>query len=383
MTRILVLDDEPALLRAVAERLRVDDAEVHTCREMEAAEALLHHLPFDAVVTDLEVSELGGLEGMRIVRHVATNFPKTRVIVLSGRVNDEVRQLGRALGAMAVLEKPADWATLLRHVHGTVADTSVLKGTRKDLEPLDEFLATRRIGAALQPIVSLSGGAGPLPVHAVESLARVDGESSLRNPELLFAYASRKERLLETDLKCIDGAIEQFGRLAARPLLFLNTHPRTLSRPEFPARVADRLSSIGLKATSVVFEITEAQTIVNAPAFAESLAALRGLGFGTALDDYGKGYSNLQLLRDLRPQYLKIDGSMIRGAMADPWKRTILASTAQMAVDLGVPTILECIENDQELAVARELRITYGQGYGIAKPGPAEDLARNPRIRVG
>ena len=68
--------------------------------------ALLSSYRFDVVVTDLSVSQLGGLEGMRLIRFVTTNFPDTAVYVLSGYVDENVRSLCAMLGVTAVLEKP-------------------------------------------------------------------------------------------------------------------------------------------------------------------------------------------------------------------------------------------------------------------------------------
>src|SRR5215207_10256615 len=86
--------------------LRMPGVHLTTCLEIEAAEALLSTFRFDVVVTDLSVSELGGLEGMRLIRFVTTHFPDTTVYVLSGYVDESVRSLCSVLGVTAVLEKP-------------------------------------------------------------------------------------------------------------------------------------------------------------------------------------------------------------------------------------------------------------------------------------
>ena len=118
MRRVLLLDDEPAVLGVLADYLVAPGLEITTCREIEAAEAILDHHRFDVVVTDLRVSELGGLEGMRLIRYVSTHFPETVVLAMSGYVNDDVHALGRAVGAVAVLETPIDLRRLRRYVHG-------------------------------------------------------------------------------------------------------------------------------------------------------------------------------------------------------------------------------------------------------------------------
>src|SRR4029077_2270870 len=92
--------------------LRMPGVHLTTCLEIEAAEALLSSFRFDVVVTDLSVSQLGGLEGMRLIRFVTANFPDTTVYVLSGYVDEGVRSLCSVLGVTSVLEKPEGLAQL-------------------------------------------------------------------------------------------------------------------------------------------------------------------------------------------------------------------------------------------------------------------------------
>ena len=75
MRRILLLDDEPSVLSVLSDYLRAPGLEIVTCREIEAAEILLNQSRFNVVITDLRVSELGGLEGMRLIRYATTHFP--------------------------------------------------------------------------------------------------------------------------------------------------------------------------------------------------------------------------------------------------------------------------------------------------------------------
>ncbi|HEY0553832.1 MAG TPA: response regulator, partial [Thermoanaerobaculia bacterium] len=105
MLRVLILDDESIVVDTLAACLRLPGIELTTCMEIEAAEALLRCFNFDVVITDLSVSQLGGLDGMRLVRFVTANFPDTAVYVLSGYVDQAVRDLCSVLGVTAVLEK--------------------------------------------------------------------------------------------------------------------------------------------------------------------------------------------------------------------------------------------------------------------------------------
>ena len=378
------------MLGVLADYLVAPGIDIITCREIEAAEAILEHHRFDVVVTDLRVSELGGLEGIRLIRYVATHFPETTVLAMSGYVNDDVHALGRAVGAVAVLEKPIDLRRLRRYVHGENGLPPALgEGLVSEVELLDDFLAAGAISAVLQPIVEISpvgdnGSGPPFAALGFESLARAPKTTPLKNPEILFAYASRKERLFETDVLCIKAALREAKKVGLRGAkLFINTQPRSLTSPEFAPVVIDLVAAAGFHNSEIVFELTEQQTIVNPKAFANTLGKLRAQGFQCALDDYGVGFANLRLVQDLRPEYLKLSGYFCRDIHLDPFKQLIVRSTGDMCRLLGIPVILESVETIEELEVVRSLGIQYGQGYYFARPGPAEDYLHDGRFRWG
>jgi EAL domain-containing protein (putative c-di-GMP-specific phosphodiesterase class I) len=385
---VLLLDDEPAVLSVLSDYLSSPGLEIITCQEIEAAEAVLEAHRFDVVVTDLRVSELGGLEGMRLIRYVATHFPETTVLAMSGYVNDDVHALGRAVGATAVLEKPIDLRRLRRYVHGEAGpppdDTDEPDGNVSEVELLDDFLDRGVIRALLQPIVNIEGSEStPYTAHGFESLARAPLGTPLRNPEILFAYASRKERLFETDSQCIRAASEEakkFHEHFRGSKLFINSQPRSMTNPDFVKVANDAIAAGGFTNEEIVFELTEQQTIVNPQAFARTLHDLREAGFAIALDDYGVGFANLRLVQDLRPDYVKISGYFCRDIHKDEFKQHCVRSTAEMCTRVGIPTILESVETEDELAVVRTLGVTYGQGYFFARPAPADDLVSMDRF---
>lgn len=388
MRRVLLLDDEPAVLSVLADYLQAPGLEIITCREIESAEAVLEHHRFDVVVSDLRVSELGGLEGMRLIRWVSTHFPETTVLAMSGYVNDDVHALGRAVGAQAILEKPIDLRRLKRYVHGENGlPADAAEGTIEEVDLLDDFLAEGSIRSVLQPIVDVAKAPhpdAPFIAHAWESLARAPATTPLRNPEILFAYASRKERLWETDLLCIKAALREATKLKlqGRSRLFINTQPRSMTNPDFAPVVIDLIAQAGFKNNEIVFELTEQQTIVNPQAFAKTLGKLRDQGFQIALDDYGVGFANLRLVQDLRPEYLKLSGYFCRDVHKDPFKQLIVKSTGEMCHTLGIPVILENVETADELEVVRSLQIDYGQGYYFARPSPAETFLESDRVLI-
>ncbi len=385
--RVLILDDESIVLDMLAVCLRAPGVQLTTCREIEAAEALLKALRFDVVVADLSVSELGGLDGIRLIRFVTTHFPDTVTYVLSGYVDEPVRDLCKMLGVTAVLEKPGGLAELRSLVLGNRPAPGPEVSPEdappvQDVELLADFMASGRIRSVLQPLVKLQRGGAPYELFGVEGLARGPATSLLGDPLLFLSYAAHKELLFEADLICIRAALTEVRRLGLVVNTFLNVQPRSLSNPEFPDMLGQAVRQAGLAEENVILELTEQQTIVNPHAFAAALQRLRERGFRIALDDYGEGSSNLNLLLNLRPEYLKISGTFCRQLDRDPFKQTLVQSTAEMAARTGIATIMEAVETAAEAEVLHRLGIDYGQGFYFLEPLPGRELARSQRIGI-
>jgi EAL domain-containing protein (putative c-di-GMP-specific phosphodiesterase class I) len=379
--RVLILDDESMVVDMLAACLSMPGLHLTTCLETEAAEALLRCFRFDVVVTDLSVSGLGGLDGMRLVRFVTANFPDTAVYVLSGYVDQRVRELCAVLGVTAVLEKSEGLGRLrnllIERCAALQGDGEIPReGEVKQVELLEDFMAANTIHAVLQPVVKLRDGGTQLEVFGVESLARGPAESLLGSPALFLAYAAQKELLFEADMICIRAALEEVRQLGVPVTTFLNVQPRSLTNPEFTARLCEEVSAARMQERSIVLELTEQQTIVNPTAFAATLQRLRERGFQIALDDYGEGSSNLNLFQDLHPDFLKISGTFCRGLAHDPFKQIIVQSTAEMAARAGSATVMEAVETAEDAEILGRLGIDYAQGYFFLKPLPGRELAR-------
>jgi EAL domain-containing protein (putative c-di-GMP-specific phosphodiesterase class I) len=388
--RILILDDEKTVLDVLADYLHEPQQEIFLCNDIEAAETLLEQKTFHVVVTDLRVSELGGLEGMRLIRYVATHFPEATIVAMSGYVNDDVRALGQQLGASMVLEKPLDLHLLKKLIQDSLVpidpdeppvnheSIAWKEGIEHSIEPLETFLKRHVIRSVLQPIVSCKNTAKPWSVHAWEALARAPQGSLYSNPEFLFGYASHKNSLFETDMQCIRAALLAFVHTPTSASqyskLFLNVHPRSLSHSLFQEHIQNLLEEHKIATHQVVFELTEQQTILNTKAFARTLAALRQAHFLIALDDFGMGFANLRLVQDLQPDYLKMSGYFCRSIDQDQSKRTIVSHIQKLCNDLRIPMVMESVETLAEFECIQNLGIPLAQGYYISRPQETQQI---------
>jgi EAL domain-containing protein (putative c-di-GMP-specific phosphodiesterase class I) len=116
------------------------------------------------------------------------------------------------------------------------------------------------------------------------------------------------------------------------------------------------------------FEITETAVIENFDSARAFIAALRERGCRFALDDFGSGMSSYSYLKHLPVNYIKIDGSFVRGMLEDPVDRAVVESINQIAHDLGMKTIAEFVESEEILAALADIGIDYAQGTAIGEP---------------
>ena len=242
---------------------------------------------------------------------------------------------------------------------------------------LERIVAPGALNAVFQPILDLA--AGSAHVHAVECLMRGPAGTNAASAVVLFEYVRRKRAEAQVDRECIRVGLESGRALAARTRLSLNVHASTLGGdPGFPEYLARAAEASQVPTGRLTMEIVEHSPYWNAPGFFRAVAELRNLGAGIALDDVGVAYSNFKMILDCEPDFLKIDHYLIAGIAGDQRRRTILASFAVLARELGARPVAEGIENADDLAVVTDLGVELVQGLLLGAPEPADrlDLAR-------
>ena len=184
LQRIVLVIQDKAVSQKLARVMSQDGLEIVTCEEPEAVEALLSQGPINILIVDLPI-------GLQLIQHVATNFPDTVLVGLAEGCDQTICRQAEKAGVQIILER----------LELDVPTGHPKTGLIQHFERLEDFLAKYQVAALLQPIVSL--GDQPTYTLGLESLARAPRDLPLWNPETLFAYAARKEHLLETDLFCI------------------------------------------------------------------------------------------------------------------------------------------------------------------------------------
>ncbi|HYV97444.1 MAG TPA: EAL domain-containing protein [Gemmatimonadaceae bacterium] len=239
---------------------------------------------------------------------------------------------------------------------------------------LHDLLDDSRLTTVFQKIVPTNA---PSATFANEALMRgLARNGVVLYPGYILDVARACNMLTQVDHAARVAAIAALVRGDIAEKVFINISPGTVHDP---IEAVDTTSMVvrdaGIPHDRVVFEVTEADQTLDPGMLRRLLMAYRDAGFGVALDDVGSGYSSLNLLHQLRPDYIKIDMELIRGVHTDGYKALIAQKIIEIARSLNVKTIAEGIETPEELDWVQTHGADYAQGYLISKPTEPRFLA--------
>jgi EAL domain-containing protein (putative c-di-GMP-specific phosphodiesterase class I) len=247
-------------------------------------------------------------------------------------------------------------------LHGQSADAMERSLKRR---AIDRLLLKRLINPVYQPIVSLHQE----QVFGYEALTRTKDGTWFNGPMDLFLFAEQEGLTYALDRLAREKAIDGCMPLKKEQKLFINVMAQIMEDPGFsPGQTLSLLEQHRLSPHNVVFEITERSSIADFGSVKRALEHYRSQGYQIAIDDVGAGYSSLQSIVELRPDYLKVDRSIIQNIHLDDMKEHILLTLIQLAAKMGISIIAEGIEQKEELAKVRDMGVHYAQGYLLGSP---------------
>jgi EAL domain-containing protein (putative c-di-GMP-specific phosphodiesterase class I) len=246
----------------------------------------------------------------------------------------------------------------------SLVDKEGIEATRRD--ELSRMIAQNGVRSVFHPIVRLADG------HVIghEALTRPLLAGAFDSVEELFAFAETTEYLMDFERLCRATAIRSVTAIADRGLLFLNASARAVEDPEWASGEMDeRLAKSGLRPHDVVVEITERVAIVRHEAFQRALRTFKDRGYRVAVDDMGAGYSSLQALAAIEPDFLKFDVSLVRDIDKSSIKRSLLDTLRALADKIRARVIAEGVERTEEKETLLALGIELGQGFLFHREG--------------
>lgn len=217
------------------------------------------------------------------------------------------------------------------------------------------------LSAVYQPIVDLESKAAV----GFEGLCRFRSDPQ-RSPAYWFDVARRLGRSVPLELAALHTVLENVDGIPDSCFLAVNVSPSTAMAPD----VREVLLAVD---RPLVLEITEHEPFPDG--LAEALKPLRDRGIRLAIDDAGAGYASFNQLLQLRPDVIKIDGSLTSGIDADPAKRALVTAIVRLCGEMGATTIAEAIEKQEEQTTLTQLGVELGQGYLFGKPADIQSNA--------
>ena len=254
-----------------------------------------------------------------------------------------------------------------RHLVRQIAEAVKIVSQRQTREKLDLCAALKRIlgqkqlRAAFQPLRHLSDDV----VIGWEALIRGPQGTPFEAPNVLFAVARENGMEVELETLCLETIFGSLPRGVVSRRLFVNASSSLLCHPVF---LDERnLAGINRSHSDVVIEISEKE-MVDYSSFGGILSTVRGAGLKIAIDDAGSGYSGLEAILQLKPDYIKVADSLVRRLEDDPIKREIITSLAAIGRRVDATVVAEGIERAEEKDALLSLGIEYGQGYLLGRP---------------
>jgi EAL domain-containing protein (putative c-di-GMP-specific phosphodiesterase class I) len=270
---------------------------------------------------------------------------------------DELRRFAYFVGGALMRTDPSVRVERLvyRTIDEALADAASEEQTalRQRGRQLKAILDGKRISSLYQPIFDLETRA----VIGYEALSR-GPKGDLHSPASLFQAAYDADLVWKLERLCRQRALRRLPRLKPKQLLFLNLEPSGVFDPELVAPAFVRRY-----AKRIVLEITERAAITDFPAFRQAVQLLKRAGFRVALDDVGSAYAGLRVVSEVRPDFIKLDMQLIRGAHDDRVKRQLISAIADFCGEARVPLIVEGVETREELNAARTLGVRRAQGF--------------------
>lgn len=214
---------------------------------------------------------------------------------------------------------------------------------------------------AFQPIVDVT----QRTIYAYEALVR-----GVNNESAFFILNQVTDELIyRFDQACRVKAIELASQLGMDKPLSINFLPNAVYEPEACIKATLEVSErVGWPIDQLIFEVTETEKVRDRQHIKDIVDAYKEMGFTVALDDFGSGYANLDLLTTLSPNKLKIDRALVMNCDHDPRRQTLLKTLVTLGRHLDTVLIAEGIETVAEARWLMNAGISLQQGFFYARP---------------
>ncbi len=260
-------------------------------------------------------------------------------------------------------------------------DNAAHSANRKSLsdwsDEIGDILGQNRLSLTCQAI-SLIADPMRTPTHYEILLRSNTTHGEILNIAEFISAVERTKRMIEVDRWVVT---QVFDWIRAFPETFsriqgfsINLSGQSVNSEAFLEFLLEELAVGDIPGEKIIFEITETAAIDSFSLAQQFIRQIRRFGCRFSLDDFGVGFCSYTYLKNLKVDYLKIDGSFVKDIVSSEIDATLVASMKETSSFLGIKTIAEYVENDRILAKLEEIGVDYAQGYHIGKPVPIAEL---------
>ena len=320
---------------------------------------------------------LPGMDGLELIRTLAGMKCRARLIVVGSQPANlmfSVETMAQAYGfdLLGAIPKPVTASRLAALLENYVPPVAPAdrppKGPSFSFSEIGIGLQARQFEPFFQPKIELETG----QVKGLEAFARWrHPEHGVLGPSAFIDALEQNNRIDFLDWSMIEKSVEAcrgFHDQGIPISISINLAPETLAHPAFMQQIAACVGRHRVLPDYITFEMPESSVLTTDPNFVERLVRLRMAGYGLAIDDYGTGRSNLQLLARIPFSELKIDRSFVDGASKKRALGTVLSSCLGLARSLDRMSVAVGVETKEDWDFLQGLGCTYAQGYHIASP---------------
>lgn len=386
--RVFAIDDNNTNLELLNALLtRAGLRKVYTSNDPIDALSRLDEIDPDLILLDLHMPQLDGYAVLSrlAVRAAGAYLP---VLVLTADATPEATKRALDLGARDFLTKPFDATEVIlrvrnlletRYLYQTLRSSNItLRNKIKDYEQveraeseawqlehetIEDVIRRNAIEMVFQPVFDLESKS----IVGAEALARFPGQRDY-SPDRWFITAATVGLGYDLEVAAVRAALLALDVLPKSAFLAVNVSPATLVQPDFLQLFSPEICP------RIVLELTEHVQIEDYGAISAVVGAFRESGARLAVDDVGAGYAGFRHLLGVNPDIIKLDISLTRGINLDPSRRALATALVSFALETGRKIIAEGVETPEELEVLKQLKVDWGQGFGLARPKPLNHL---------
>jgi EAL domain-containing protein (putative c-di-GMP-specific phosphodiesterase class I) len=229
---------------------------------------------------------------------------------------------------------------------------------------LKDALAKDLVTPFFQPILDIKTN----HIEKYETLMRIRKEDGTYYMPSEFLHVAKHSKIYsKLSMSLIQKAFETFQ--ISSNSFSINLSFLDMTNPITTTFILEKLEEFNV-GPWVIFEILESDGIENYDAVIKFIDKVKAYGAKIAIDDFGAGYSNFERLTELRVDFIKIDGSLIKNLDKNEEMKVIVKTITSFAKELGIRTIAEYVHSQEILASVQELGIDYAQGFFIGHPAP-------------